>query len=152
MPVVISGKLKDKAREFQAGESTGFGIRLGEKVYNKETQENEWTNYDIAVFARAPKQVDFYRKALCEGAVVQITGETQRPKSFTGGDGRVHLSIDVQGCKLANVFYDESAAPAQAAPAYKAPAADPGAYKPAAPQEGYMPAPAVDSFDDDIPF
>jgi len=132
MTVVIAGKLKDAAREFPAGNSTGFGIRIGEKFYDRETRESAWTNYECAVFAAKDEQVDFYRRALIPGAVVQITGEQQKIKSFEGNNG-VHLSIEVLNCKLSNVFFEESSTPADSPPPKPA-------YKPPEQQQEYIPA------------
>ena len=49
MAHTIVGKLNKNASIFQAGESTGFGVRLGVKYYDRETQQNEWTNYEAAI-------------------------------------------------------------------------------------------------------
>jgi len=46
---------------------------LGEKNYDFKQKTNVWTNYDAALFAK-DGQVDFYRSALVEGAIVQVSG------------------------------------------------------------------------------
>lgn len=48
-------------------------MSLGEKNYDHKLKQNVWTNYDAALFAK-DGQVDFYRSALIEGAVVQVSG------------------------------------------------------------------------------
>ena len=92
MSVSITGKLNKPASEFAAGESVGFGIRLGQQYYDRETKQKEWTNYEAVVFAKAQAQIDFYRKALVEGAVVEVLGKRQKIRTFEGNNGTI-LSI-----------------------------------------------------------
>lgn len=103
MSTTITGKLNKAARIFQAGESTGFGIRLGVKYRDPKTKQDEWTNYSAVVFAKAPGQIQFYRNVLVEGAVVEIMAEQLRIDSFQGDNGAI-LSIDMLNAKLGYVF------------------------------------------------
>lgn len=43
MATTVTIKLNKPANVFQAGESTGFGIRGGVRYYDRETKQNEWT-------------------------------------------------------------------------------------------------------------
>lgn len=168
MSVTITGKLNKAASQFQAGESTGFGIRLGVKYYDRETKQNEWTNYECAVFAKAPGQVQFYQSALVEGAIVEITGGEQKIRQFDGNNGPV-LSIEIMGAKLG--FVGQSAqAPAhpqqhapqqQQAPNHTRTAPHNQQYQPPQPQGGFQQpsqplqqpgANDFSGFDDDIQF
>lgn len=99
MAHTIVGKLNKNASIFQAGESTGFGIRLGVKYYDRETQQNEWTNYEAAIFAKQPNQIQFYQKALVEGSVIEVSGDALKIKSFNGQNGQ-QLSIEILNAKL----------------------------------------------------
>ncbi|AUR85291.1 nucleic acid-binding, OB-fold protein [Vibrio phage 1.071.A._10N.286.46.A12] len=99
MAISITGKLNKAANQFQAGESTGFGVRLGVRYYDRETQQNEYTNYEAVIFAKAPAQVQFYQQALVEGSVIELSGTTQKIKSFDGQNGQV-LSIEIHDAKL----------------------------------------------------
>ena len=45
MATTITGKLNKAATQFQAGESTGFGLRLGVKYYDRESKMEQWCNY-----------------------------------------------------------------------------------------------------------
>ena len=99
MAISITGKLNKAANQFQAGESTGFGVRLGVRYYDRETQQNEYTNYEAVIFAKAPTQVQFYQQALVEGSVIELSGTTQKIKSFDGQNGQV-LSIEIHDAKL----------------------------------------------------
>ena len=99
MSTTITGKLNRAARNFQAGESTGFGIQLGVKYYDRDTKTNEYTNYEAAIFTRNDKQADFYRQALVEGAIVEITGMQERIKSFEGQNG-TRLTIELLDARL----------------------------------------------------
>ncbi len=142
MATTVTGKLNKAATQFQAGESTGFGLRLGVKYYDRETKMDQWCNYEAVVFAKAPAQIQFYQQALVEGAIVEISGDKQRIRQFQGTNG-LSLSIEILDAKLGFIGTPGLAAPqgrpqqmaqAPAAPAYNRPAA------PA--QQGYQqPAP-----------
>jgi len=112
MATTITGKLNKPANEFQAGESTGFGIRIGVKYYDRQTKENQWTNYSAVIFAKAPAQIDFYRQALVENSIVEVTCEQLKVDSFDGNNGPV-LTIDMLNAKLG--FVHTTGAPAQQA-------------------------------------
>lgn len=155
MSTTITGKLNKHAQIFPAGESTGFGIRLGVKFYNRDTKQEEWTNYQAVVFAKAAAQVQFYTQALVEGAIVEISGDKQRIRQFQGQNG-LQLSIEILDAKLGFIGGNPVQAGAQQtnrapaasnqAPAYNQPGAGYG-------QQNRQPAvePAID-FSDDIPF
>lgn len=102
MSVTITGKLNKAASQFQAGESTGFGIRLGVQYYDRETGQKEWTNYEAAVFAKNPNQISFYQQALIEGAIIEITGKQQKIRQFQGNNG-LQLSIEIIDAALGYV-------------------------------------------------
>lgn len=99
MSTTITGKLNKDASEFQAGESTGFGIRLGVQYYDRETQQKEWTNFEAAIFAKAPAQINFYRDILREGAIVEVSCDQLKIKSFDGQNGTM-LSLEMLNAKL----------------------------------------------------
>lgn len=99
MSTTITGKLNKDASEFAAGESTGFGIRLGVQYYDRETQQKEWTNFEAAIFAKAPAQINFYRDILREGAVVEVSCDQLKIKSFDGQNGTM-LSLEMLNAKL----------------------------------------------------
>ncbi len=103
MSTTITGKLNKAASQFQAGESTGFGINIGVKYYDRETKADAWTNYQAAVFAKAPTQVQFYQQALVEGAIVEVSGDKLKIRQFQGNNGLV-LSIELLDAKLGAVF------------------------------------------------
>jgi len=103
MSTTITGKLNKPANVFQAGESTGFSIRLGVKYRDPKTKQDEWTNYQAVIFAKAPGQVQFYQNALIEGAIVEVTAEQLKIDSFDGNNGPV-LSIDMLNARLGYVF------------------------------------------------
>ncbi len=115
MAISITGKLNKAANQFQAGESTGFGVRLGVRYYDRETQQNEYTNYEAVIFAKAPAQVQFYQQALVEGSVIELSGTTQKIKSFDGQNGQV-LSIEIHDAKLGFVHTGNQPQQQQQAP------------------------------------
>jgi len=102
MSTTITGKLNKPANQFQAGESTGFGIRLGVKYRDPKTKQDEWTNYSAVIFAKAPAQIQFYQNVLVEGSVVEVSCDQLKVDSFEGQNGPM-LSIDMLNAKLGYV-------------------------------------------------
>lgn len=143
MSVSITGKLNKAASEFAAGESVGFGLRLGQQYYDRETKQKEWTNYECAIFAKAPAQIEFYRQAFIEGAIVEVLGKRQKIRSFEGNNGTI-LSIEIIDASLESVNFvkmdDQVQAPQQPAP-------QPQTFSPQNPAG----APALDLWEDYIP-
>jgi hypothetical protein len=116
MSTTVTGKLNKAASQFQAGESTGFGLRLGVKYYDRETKTDAWTNYEAAVFAKAPAQVQFYQQALVEGAIVEVSGDKLKIRQFQGQNGLV-LSIELLDAKLGAAFAPQGQQAPQQRPA-----------------------------------
>lgn len=115
MATTVTGKLNKAATQFQAGDSTGFGIRLGVKFYDRETKADAYTNYEAVVFAKAPAQVQFYQNALVEGAVVEVTGDKLKIRQFQGSNG-LSLSIELLDAKLGFVYAPQAAQQQRPAP------------------------------------
>jgi len=130
MSISITGKLNKAANKFQAGDSKGFGVRLGVRFYNRETKSQEYTNYEAVIFAKEGKQADFYSSALVEGSVIEISGTGCQIKTFESSKGPVH-SISILDAKLGYM-------------------ATVGAPQPQAQQQQSQPT--VEDFDNDIPF
>ena len=103
MSISITGKLNKAANQFQAGDGKGFGIRLGVRFYNRETKEQEYTNYEAVIFAREGAQADFYTSALVEGSIVEVSGSGCQIKTFEGSNGAVN-TISILDSKLGFVF------------------------------------------------
>lgn len=115
MSTTITGKLNKAANQFQAGESTGFGIRLGVKFRDPKTKQDEWTNYQAVIFAKAPGQVKFYQDVLIEGSVIEVSCEQLKIDSFDGTNGPM-LSIDMLNARLGYVHTGQQVAQQQQAP------------------------------------
>lgn len=133
MPTTITGKLNKAATQFQAGESTGFGLRLGVKYYCRESKSDQWTNYEAVVFAKAPAQVQFYQNTLVEGAVVEVTGDKLKIRQFQGNNG-LSLSIELLDAKLGFVYAPQAAQQQRPAPQQQMQAQP---QQPQQPQQGY---------------
>ena len=99
MATTITGKLNKPANVFQAGESTGFGIRLGVKYRDPKTKEDAWCNYSAVIFAKSAGQIQFYQNALIEGSIVEVSAEQLKVDSFQGDNGAI-LSIDMLNARL----------------------------------------------------
>lgn len=106
MSTTITIKLNAPASQFQAGESTGFGIRGGVRYYDRETKQNEWTNYEAVVFAKQSGQIQFYQQALIAGAVVEVVGKQEKIKVFDGQNGQ-KLSIELLDASLGMIHTGE---------------------------------------------
>lgn len=163
MATTVTGKLNKPATQFQAGDSTGFGIRLGVKFYDRETKADAYTNYEAVVFAKAPAQVQFYQNALVEGAVVEVTGDKLKIRQFQGNNG-LSLSIELLDAKLGFVHAPQPAQQQRPAPqqqpqqrqqpqqGFNQPRqAPPQGYQGQMPQQQYNQQ-QVPDFDQDIPF
>lgn len=162
MSTTITGKLNKPAHQFTAGESVGFGIRLGVRYYDRDTKQKEWTNYECAIFARQNGQVKFYQDALIEGAIVTVTGKSEKIKQFQGQNGLM-LSIELLDASLDFIAQSvpQGGQPQQAQPPQNQ---QPAGQQPQGGQGGQPISPALentlknsntgfnDSFDSDIPF
>lgn len=138
MAHTITGKLNKAATQFQAGESTGFGLRLGVKFYDRATKADAWTNYEAVVFAKAPAQVKFYQDALVEGAIVEISGDKLAIKQFQGQNG-LSLSIELLDAKLGFVHAPNQQPQQQQQPQRQAQQPQQGYQQPMQPQQNRQP-------------
>jgi|TARA_R110000744_G_scaffold352592_1_gene458743 hypothetical protein len=112
MTTSVTGKLNKAASIFNAGESTGFGLRIGVQYYDRETKQKEWTNYEAAIFAKNPQQIEFYKSSLVEGSVVELSGESQKIKTFDGQSGQ-SISIELLNAKVGYIFTNNNSQPQQ---------------------------------------
>jgi single-strand DNA-binding protein len=120
MSTTITGKLNKAASQFQAGESVGFGLRLGVKFFDRESKTEQWCNYEACVFAKAPAQIQFYQSALVEGAIIEVSGDKQRIKQYQGANG-LSLSIEILDARLGAVFAPQGQQAPQQRPAQQQP-------------------------------
>ena len=90
----ITIKLNKPANEFAAGESIGFNIRGGVQYYDRKSKQKEWTNYSAVIFAKAERQIDYYRQVLIENAVVELGCKQLKIDVYDGQNGQV-LSLEM---------------------------------------------------------
>lgn len=107
MAHTIVGKLNQAATQFQAGDGTGFGVRVGVQYYDRETKQKEWTNFEAAIFANQAAQIQFYQSALVEGSVIELSGESIKIKTFEGQNGQ-KITLELIGAKLGYVHTGQS--------------------------------------------
>jgi single-strand DNA-binding protein len=69
----VTAKLNRPANEHAGQNGVTFFVGLGEKNYDFKLKANVYTNYDAALFAK-DAQIEFYRSALVEGAIVTVSG------------------------------------------------------------------------------
>ena len=108
----ITCKLNNDARSHQGQAGTTFFVSLGEKNYNFKTKQNEYTNYEAALFAK-DAQIGFYQSALVAGAVVEVSGTGILMEIDPTGQYKPKLVI--QDAKLGFVHSDNQGAPQQPA-------------------------------------
>lgn len=137
MSHTIVGKLNNAASEFNTQNGSGFGVRLGVQYYDHETKSKQWTNYDAVIFASQPNQVEFYRSALIAGAVIEVSGESQKIKQFQGQNGLM-LSIELINARLGYV-HNPQGQQAQPQTSYQQPAPQPGYQQPVPQQPAQQP-------------
>lgn len=148
MSHTIPFKLQKPAHEFQAGESIGFGIRCGIKARNPQTKQDEWTNYECALFAKTPAAIEFYRANLIEGALAVVSGDSLLVKQFQGNQG-LQITLSMVNPKLKAV--STGRAPDSAQQSYSNGVSQQQPQRQQAPQQ-HAPAGFDDGFEDDIPF
>lgn len=102
----ITGKLNKDARQFQAGDSTGFSVRLGVKYRDPKTKQDDWTNYQAVIFAKSPGQIQFYQNVLVAGSVIEVFAEQLKIDVFNGDNGPV-MSIDMLNARIGYVHSAE---------------------------------------------
>ena len=134
--------------------------QLDFQFYNFSTKQKEWTNYEATVFCKSDQQVGYYKKALVEGSIIQISADTAFIKEYNGNH-----SIGLNDCKIQILYMNESAQPAQRT---QTPPAQPAYQQQTAPAYNQpnnrvntppvtQPAPELPKYDDvepdnDIPF
>ena len=128
----VTGKLNKDAKQFAAGEYTGFNIRVGVKFYDRETKDNQWTNYSAVIFSNNQSQIQFLQGALVAGSVVELFGESIKVDAFTKDDGQTLITLELNNARLGYIgtpgqSQQQSAAPQQStqgfapeSPAYSA--------------------------------
>ena len=137
MAHTIVGKLNKAATQFQAGESVGFGVRIGVKYYDRETKQDAWTNYEAVIFAKAAAQIQFYQSALIEGSVIELSGDQLKIKTFDGQNGQ-SISIELLNAKLGYVHTAQSVQQGGYAPQHQQPGFQQQPPQQQAPQHGYQ--------------
>jgi len=112
MATTVTGKLNKAATQFQAGDSTGFGVRLGVKYRDPKTKQDDWCNYSAVIFAKSPGQIQFYQDALIEGSVIEVSAEQLSIETFQGNNGPMN-TINMLNARLGYVHTGQQAQPQQ---------------------------------------
>lgn len=141
MSHTITAKLNRAARTHKGEKGTTFFVSLGEQNFDYSAKTKVWTNYEAAIFCSNPNQLDYYSRALTEGAVITVSCSGLIPKN----EDQYGIKLVMQDARLEFASFGDGQARA-AAPqqqAYLAPAQQ---QQPAAGAQGFS------SIDDGIPF
>lgn len=114
----ITAKLNKPARQHPNSSGVTFFVDLGERNYNFQTKQNEYTNYSAALFAK-DGQIAFYAESLIEGAIIEVSGTgviIEMPS-----DPQYKPKLMIQDAKLGFVNSPQNAHPQQAAQQYQKP-------------------------------
>lgn len=116
MAHTVTSKLNQNAKmhPLNSGDAMFF-VSLSEKVYNRDTKQNEWTNYDAALYAKQG-QIQYYQSALIEGSVVSVTGKTAKVDIYQKRDGNHGAKIVLNDCSLDFVHSESNVSAPQQAP------------------------------------
>ena len=122
----ITAKLNRPANEHQGQNGVTFFVGLGEKNYDFKQKTNVYTNYDAALFAK-DAQIEFYRSALVEGAIIEVSG--------TG------LILDISNAQYPKLMIQDAKLGFVNSPQGQAPTQQQGSYQqqPAQQQGGFAP-------------
>ena len=109
MAHTVTSKLNQNAKmhQLQSGDAMFF-VSLSEKVYNHTTKQNEYTNYDAALYAKQ-SQIQFYQSALVVGSVVSVTGKTAKIEVYQKNDGTQGAKIALNECSLDFIHSEQGA-------------------------------------------
>lgn len=131
------------------GAYTMFCFELSE--FNKGTQGNEdsYTNYDVALFAKTPGAIDFHTKAIAEGSFVVVSCDKLKIDKQQGGNGTEYIKLKMMNASIDNfnnpnqqpVQQQNNFAPQQQnfAPQQQAPQQHPQNAAYVQPQQGFAP-------------
>jgi len=140
MSHTVPFRLNKPASIFQTADSTGFNIRCGVKCKDPKTKAESWTNYSATIFAKSIPQIEFYTKALVEGALVVVSAQSIFVDVYQGNNGQ-SITLSLLNANIEAISATANTqAPAprnqQQAPAHSAPQQPAG----------------FDDFDDDLMF
>ncbi len=95
------------------GTYTMFCFELSE--FNKGTQGNEdtYTNYSVALFAKTQGAIEFHQKAIAEGSFVVVSCDKLAIDKQSGNDGKEYIKLKMMNASLDN-FNNPNQQPAQA--------------------------------------
>jgi len=141
MSHTITGKLNKAARQHQNNSGTTFFVTIGEKNYNYKTNANEWTNYDVALFAK-DTQIQFYADNLVKGAILSVSGkglliDVSNPQ---------YPKLVLQDASMTFISNDSAGAPAQQPQQQQQQQQQQGGFQQVPAQQGFQQQPAQQGF------
>jgi len=156
---VITGKLRENAKQFPSDNGVTFNVRLSEKVkvWDKDqgVEVDQWTNYSASFFCKTEqgKYFQFLQSILSEGSLIVVSGEALHAVTFQKNDGSTGVELRLTRCRLMNGLnpnyqpQQAQQAPQQQQQQYQ-PKPSPMANNP----QNYTQQAPVDDWSDDIPF
>lgn len=137
----VTIRLNKPANIFVAGDATGISVRGGVKYYDRDAKSELYTNYEAVIFSSNAEQIQFYRNALIEGAIVEISAHNQRVKKFQGNNDLI-ITIELLDARFGLIGQSAARPQAQSnnSPSHLVNNQNsPPAYQPRQPQNNSMP-------------
>lgn len=88
------------------GDSTMFAVELSEQIIDYKTQEKSYTNYKAVLFAKSPKAIEYYNKALSEGSFIVVSSEKLKLVNSPCGKYQTNEMVNA---KLCDANFDDNA-------------------------------------------
>ena len=82
------------------GAYTMFCFELSEFNKGNQGQEDSYTNYDVALFAKTPGAIDFHTKAIAEGSFVVVSCDKLKIDKQQGGNGTEYIKLKMMNARI----------------------------------------------------
>lgn len=109
---VVSGLIRKapfiKSGCGQDGQSTMYAVDLSEMIKGWNGGENTYTNYKAMLFAKSPKAIEFYNKALSEGSFIVLSSDKLKVES-RDHNGTTYITLLMDNAQLQGANYPETA-------------------------------------------
>lgn len=89
-----------KEGQNNSGSYTMFCFELSEFNKGAQGQEDSYTNYDVALFAKTPGSIDFHSKAIAEGSFVVVSCDKLKVDKQQGSNGQEYIKLKMMNARI----------------------------------------------------